>query len=147
MNLFKISRFYLITYDHCQCWPVLTMTNIYCSYSIWRLYNGTYHMMRQSFGSTGRYINKMQLISQWDVVPNERLSLTSCTCICLSHRHFSRTQYAKLVCSILTAKWESMRHISIRYRKMLKIFWWRGKLAYTDNFFNQSHKIIFSKYS
>lgn len=67
--------------------------------------NGTYHMMRQSFGSTGRYINKMQLISQWDVVPNKRLSLISCTCICLSHRHFSRTQYAKLVCSILTAKW------------------------------------------
>lgn len=67
--------------------------------------NGTYHMMRQSFGSTGRYINKMQLISQWDVVPNKRLSLTSCTCICLSHRHFSRTQYAKLVCSILTEKW------------------------------------------
>lgn len=66
--------------------------------------NGTYHMMRQSFGSTGRYINKMQLISQWDVVPNKRLSLISCTCICLSHRHFSRTQYAKLVCSILTEK-------------------------------------------
>lgn len=66
--------------------------------------NGTYHMMQQSFGSTGRYINKMQLISQWDVVPNKRLSLTSCTCICLSHRHFFRTQYAKLVCSILTAK-------------------------------------------
>lgn len=67
--------------------------------------NGTYHMMQQSFGSTGRYINKMQLISQWDVVPNKRLSLTSCTCTCLSHRHFFRTQYAKLVCSILTAKW------------------------------------------
>lgn len=66
--------------------------------------NGTYHMMWQSFGSTGRYINKMQLISQWDVVPNKRLSLISCTCICLSHRHFSRTQYAKLVCSILTEK-------------------------------------------
>lgn len=77
--------------------------------------NGTYHMMRQSFGSTGRYINKMQLISQWDVVPNKRLSLTSCTCICLSHRHFSRTQYAKLVCSILTAKWRKYATHIYRY--------------------------------
>lgn len=110
--------------------------------------NGTYHMMQQSFGSTGRYINKMQLISQWDVVPNERLSLTSCTCTCLSHRHFFRTQYAKLVCSILTAKWRKYAtHIYTLSEDVKKYFDEEENLPTQIIFFNQSHKIIFSKYS